>query len=456
MQLTIYHSDKGDCSLVTAKDGARILADGGMAVSYNESVAPELTKLLSDTKNKKLDVVYVSHIDDDHIGGILKMLDDLMAWRVHDHHKKIGNTAVKAPTVPRPPDIDQIWHNGFSDMLADNAGPIASQLSQSAAVLSGFTASNHADSELGRAVAKHQDLAESVPQAIKLSRRIADGQLGIALNKSAGGLMMMRRANAKPIKVGSLRVHTLAPSEADLKELRDDWNKWLKADKTVLAAINAKSKQDSAGLISSGVALMEPMLAESVRAAEALSDALNKELNKTLGDRKPITSPNLASLMLLVKEGKKTILLTGDGHADDVTKGLDALKLLPKKGLHVDILKVPHHGATDNMTDDFATKVTADHYVFCGNGFASNPELAVIKRLADARLDTAKKATTAAALTGSFTFWFNCSSAVKNTTDQTAHMKKVEKFVAGLVKGSGGRMKANFMGPKEVAQVIQL
>jgi hypothetical protein len=35
-------------------------------------------------------------------------------------------------------------------------------------------------------------------------------------------------------------------------------------------------------------------------------------------------------------------------------------------------------------------------------------------------------------------------------------MKTVEKFVAGLVKGSGGRMKARFMGPSEVAQVIQL
>src|SRR6185503_6109850 len=133
---------------VTAKTGARILADGGMSVSYNESVAAQLAKLASGPKNKKLDVVYVSHIDDDHIGGVLKMLDDLMAWRVHDHQRTTGNTSVKAPDVPRPPDIGEIWHNGFSDMLDDNAGPIASQLAQSAAVLSGFTASDNTDVEL--------------------------------------------------------------------------------------------------------------------------------------------------------------------------------------------------------------------------------------------------------------------------------------------------------------------
>src|SRR3954463_1120878 len=179
MKLTVFHSDKGDCTLVTAASGHRLLADGGMGSSYTESVAPELTKLLADKKHKQLDVVYVSHIDDDHIGGVLALLDDLMAWRVFDHQKKIGNTAAKAPDAPRPPDITEIWHNGFSDLLSHNAGAIESQLAESAAVLSGFSASDFPDDALHRAVAEHQDLAESVPQAIKLSRRIANGQLGI-------------------------------------------------------------------------------------------------------------------------------------------------------------------------------------------------------------------------------------------------------------------------------------
>ncbi len=268
--------------------------------------------------------------------------------------------------------------------------------------------------------------------------------------------MMMRRANAKPIRVGSMSVSVLAPAEADLKRLRDDWNKWLKANKTVLGTINARAKHDAAALISSGAGFVQPMLAESVRAAEALSDELNKELNKPLGNRKPITAPNLASLMLLVREGKKTILLTGDGHADDVTAGLSALKLLPKTGLHVDILKVPHHGAADNMTDDFATRITADHYVFCGNGFQTNPELAVIKRLADARLDPEKKATTAQALEKNFTFWFNCTSTTKNRPDQREHMKKVEKLVSSLKKSSKGRMEVEFLRPDQSSRVIEL
>ena len=34
--------------------------------------------------------------------------------------------------------------------------------------------------------------------------------------------------------------------------------------------------------------------------------------------------------------------------------------------IHVDVLKVQHHGATANVDDAFVRAVTADHYVFCG------------------------------------------------------------------------------------------
>ncbi len=43
-------------------------------------------------------------------------------------------------------------------------------------------------------------------------------------------------------------------------------------------------------------------------------------------------------------------------------------------GLHVDILKFPHQGAAANMDASFAKRITADHYVICGNGRHDNPE----------------------------------------------------------------------------------
>src|SRR5215210_1929433 len=108
MKLTVFQSDKGDCLLLTGDDGRRMLVDGGMRPAYSEHVAPALGQLRDN--GEKLDVVYVSHIDQDHISGVLQMMDDEVAWRIHDFQVSSGNTHKKAPDVPRPPKVKDIWH----------------------------------------------------------------------------------------------------------------------------------------------------------------------------------------------------------------------------------------------------------------------------------------------------------------------------------------------------------
>jgi hypothetical protein len=41
--------------------------------------------------------------------------------------------------------------------------------------------------------------------------------------------------------------------------------------------------------------------------------------------------------------------------------------------MHVDILKGPHHGSNRNVERIFFKRITADHYVFSGNGEHGNP-----------------------------------------------------------------------------------
>jgi hypothetical protein len=60
-------------------------------------------------------------------------------------------------------------------------------------------------------------------------------------------------------------------------------------------------------------------------------------------------------------------ILTGDARGDKILEGLELVGLLEKGGnMHVDVLKVPHHGSDNNMAPIFFTRVTADHYVFSG------------------------------------------------------------------------------------------
>jgi hypothetical protein len=53
--------------------------------------------------------------------------------------------------------------------------------------------------------------------------------------------------------------------------------------------------------------------------------------------------------------------------------------------MHVDLLKVPHHGSANNVAPTFFERITADHYVFSGNGEHGNPERETLEMLLAAR-----------------------------------------------------------------------
>ena len=93
---------------------------------------------------------------------------------------------------------------------------------------------------------------------------------------------------------------------------------------------------------------------------------------------------NLSSLVVLAEAGKKRMLLTGDARGDKILEGLELVGLLKPDGkskIHVDILKGPHHGSNRNVEPIFFRRITADHYVFSGDGEHGNPERETLEML---------------------------------------------------------------------------
>lgn len=407
MKLRIFQSDKGDCILISAGN-KNILVDAGIASSYTEHVAPAISKL------KQIDLLCVSHIDDDHIGGVLKMVEDMVDWRVFDFHENNG-TPIKAPKSPRPPKVSQIWHNAFSEFKTKNQADIESML---AAVANIMSTSDVADDQ------EISELAYSKGQAIQLSKRLKPGQLNIPLNKDFGGKLVMIRKNTKTVTVGNLKLTILAPFEEDLDILRKEWNTWLDDNQAAVKKIKDKMKGD------------EAFLGQSTSDVNFLI-----ALTSVLGDRKKVTAPNLASIMFLVEENGKTVLMTGDGHSIDIMKGLKAARRLNANGgLHVDVLKVQHHGSEHNIDDNFVKVISADNYIFCGNGSHTNPELDVIDLIVQSRIGNNGKQNINGMNNKPFTLWFNSGESVTKSANK-GHMMEVEN----LVKGYPSRVKARFM-----------
>jgi hypothetical protein len=372
----------------------------------------------------------VSHIDRDHIGGVLRMLDDEVLWRVHDHKKKDrkNNPGLKPPRPPRPPVISAIWHNSFHDQAGKNAAPIEAALAASAPVLSGALLE-----ELRKAGQEQAGLMSSILDALRVSRRIGAKQLGIPLNAltraQAGkkNKLLLARAGQPPVTLGQFTITILGPTAAHMAKLRDDWNTFVDDAKNAkaLADVRTRALADEKNL--------------GAGALGQLMDVLRLQA-EALGDPKRVTPPNLASLTLLVEENGTSILLTADARWDQVIEGLEKVgRLQPGKSMKIDVVKVPHHGSEHNVGEtDLLDRVVGTDYVFCGNGHSGNPEIEVVEAMVKHRLKAP----------GKFKFWFNSSEAAlidEQDQDLPKHMADVERTVKRLARNSGGRMTFKFL-----------
>ena len=420
MKITVFQSHKGDCLLLEGSQGTTVLVDGGMGASYSEHVAPSLGAMRE--QDRALDLVYVSHIDEDHIAGILKLMDDEVAWRVFERQRKIKNKKASKfkPANPRPPEVKELWHNVFQDVVEGNRGALEDLLIAS-------MKTTLLDQSLQDCFSELDNLINSERQALLLKHRLSAKQLGIPVNKpSKKKLMFIGKGGTvrKAIKREELDLTVVGPRRKELDDLRKQWNDWIEKNRKAIERLREQAQIE----------------ADRMHADEALSfQSVLSNLAGELGDRSAVTPPNLASLMLLVADQGKSILLTGDSHPDDIEAGLEHAKLVDKnKRRHFDVIKVQHHGSEHNLGEKLFENVTADHYIFCGNGLHGNPnphfvELLIRKRLA------------APGTSNGFKLWFNSSNKLAPEGEPRKHMARIENLVRKQAKSSKGKLDFFFL-----------
>lgn len=340
---------KGDALLIhfgTRSKPGLVVIDGGPEGTYVPHLKPRLESLRSERRLQSgaalpIDLLIVSHVDDDHIFGVLEMTREMI--EAADSH------------AAAPYRIDNIWHNTFDDILGSKPeeleAAITAQFGMSAAsAVTGALQGLRPDISLD---------AAKVLASIEQGRRLRDdiSRLSLTLNDPFGGLVMLRPGAEPTIRLGTganqLDIRVIGPSRTRLEALQKKHDEYLRQK-----GLGRDSK--------------EAALAAFV-------------------DRSPT---NLSSIVMQVTAKGRTLLLTGDARDKYILEGLRECGLLEEEGVYeVDVLKVPHHGSDRNVTDAFFSQVIADHYVFSGNGEHGNPERETLQMLEQARGKALKKCT---------------------------------------------------------------
>lgn len=198
--------------------------------------------------------------------------------------------------------------------------------------------------------------------------------------------------------------------------MRGKWNSWLRKNAGYLRDLQKKHDRASRLLPHNSV---EDVLVAAREAALALAS------NQT------VTVPNLASIIMLVRDRNDSILLTGDADDKSIVDGLrQAGELSNGQQCRVRVFKVPHHGAHNSYSDELARSVIADDYVFCGNGKHDNPEKEVLEDYLQVLFKG--KGGKPAALPGNMktTFWFNSGPDLHAAGSHlNKHWRKLEKVL---------------------------
>ncbi|HEU0098320.1 MAG TPA: MBL fold metallo-hydrolase [Allosphingosinicella sp.] len=321
----------GDCLLLhygTSDAPGLTLIDGGPDQVWK----PFLEKRLAALHGRRgeafqIDLLMVSHIDDDHVLGILDFTTD---WQ-----------AAKSAGERWPYRVKQAWFNSFERISnAKNIGAVTASVTAS----TGAATLDDVDLDRPEITNPNKDEARaglkvlaSVNNGSKLRKDLE--ALRIPINTGfEGNLVRPGKGPSVPFKLGpELSFHVVAPLAKQLEKLQAKFAKELKPEDALAAYTDG-------------------------------------------------SVPNLSSIAAVARYRGKTMLLTGDARGDYLIQGLKDEGLLAEGGtLHVDILKMPHHGSDRNVDPSFFTTITADHYVASADGTFGNPDRPTLEMLIEQR-----------------------------------------------------------------------
>ncbi len=337
-----YPALNGDSIFIKINDYT-VLIDGGYVNTYNKFIKPELIKMNSQAL--ALNHIIVTHIDKDHISGIIKLI------------KENNNS----PFIK----IDNIWHNSFKHIKEFN----------------------HDIKFKGKSVQELQidyNLKEEQTEIIKDISAVQGSTLASVLLESSYNWNTEFEGKAVSVDNRSIinltdeiTLKLLSPSIEKLSDLNLDWKKELyKKGYSTTEDLEEFSEIAFESLV---VTQKDQKLLKkkNVSATSLNVDELAK--SPFLEDDR---SANGSSIAFIIEYKKKKLLFLADAHPSIIINNLK----LHYKGedfpLYFDVIKVSHHGSQGNTSLELLKMITSQQYVFSTNGKTYNhPDNETISRI---------------------------------------------------------------------------
>lgn len=334
VMIKMFPAGAGDCLLIDfIKENYCILIDGGYADTYHKYLKKYLTGLAM--QGKRINLLIISHIDSDHIGGIQALLEE--------------NGLAESPSIIG---VDEVWYNAFFHVNREKVHEgnipytIREFLSQSLTIHNGFKRDGRFDISVNQ--------GNTVAGLLK--------ERGYNWNSMWDGKAVCVKDGGEKYLTDKIKCTLVSPGEKELNELAKFWISKLKSNiKKFIVCDNVlyseafecyymHNEQDQDDVIRKDIAFDNVEKEKGIDWTKWV-DAWSGQIDNSVTNRSSIA-------FLLEYEGIK-LLFPGDC----------PIQLIPEKLPKViDIVKLPHHGSEKNMNNEFINNTEVSYYLLSTDG----------------------------------------------------------------------------------------
>lgn len=342
----MYPAQNGDAFLLSTNK-TNILIDGGYARTFNTYIQKDLEELA--TREASLDLAIVTHIDADHIGGVIRFL----ALNGHSTTKNIIS-------------INDVWHNSLRSLTSvkKEAGLSHQELE----VIDAINKRGH-PKEL-KPTSGFNEI--SARQGSTLAALLNEGEY--VWNESDGTQSICTDSvREKRFKDGFIKV--LAPSKERLENLVSLWKRDLRR-LGIIGSIGSSQAIDDA---------FELNFEHKTDSKTTHEQLISAGRTKSLADvYKPDNSAtNGSSIATVIELNGIRLLMLADAFAEDVLRELRKMEAVGES-MVFDAIKISHHGSNYNTSPELLNLVDAPRFFISSDGSKHNhPDVELLRSIVD-------------------------------------------------------------------------
>lgn len=348
--IEIFPASYGDCFLVSLEsensEPFNILIDGGFESNpYQTTLKSRLISMKG--QGKQIDLLIVTHIDTDHINGIVALLRD-----------NENDTIIP---------IKEIWFNGYrhfhhwkkatEQLSSDQKRYLTSIIDKGIPEEEGISKDN---TEIGG------------KQGLSLTELIVDRKIPWNTHFQ-GNAVVTDSVRTVPLRE-DIKLTLLTPTTTILDELDKKWRKDL----------GSEFKEIDNPILTKAVEYLIAQIEREIKSKSQEISASSKELSAYLEEsfEEDTEIPNKSSIAFILEFENKKLLFLGDSHPSDVKASLEKWNKETTKHFF-NLIKVSHHGSSGNTSPELLSLIDSNRFIISTNGGSksNHPDLDCLARI---------------------------------------------------------------------------